>query len=186
MCTFITAVLPAEADRAAVAARLRAHRRGCIAHVNVSLQAQLKSGETACLTHHAHCDCGTPLGAALHARRSPEDKAAAAAERMRRKGWSEAKIARALSQQDEAVVRNTLAVLNRNDADTLGAAEWLACLRDLLDSGATAWIGLIHRDDDGALDASFALRGREHHTLSALDADALRHMRADTLHVIAP
>ena len=185
MCTFITAVLPAGVDHAAVSAWLHAHRRGCIAHVTASLQAQLKPGEAACLTHHARCDCGTPLGAALRARRSPEDKAAAAAGKMRRKGWSEAKIARALSQQGDAVIRNALAVKAHDDSGTLGAAEWLACLRDVLDGGATPWIGLLHRDYDGALDAPFELLGREHHTLGALDADALGRMREDTLHVIA-
>lgn len=193
MCTFITAILPVEADRAALEMRLHAHRLRLRPQANPGLARQLQTGETAFLTTWGHCDCGTPLGLASDRADTspvrPEDRAAAEARTLRRKGWSEAKIARALAQRDDAHVRDARAEADRaasgEGADTLCADAWLQCLREVLASGDTPWIGLLHHVYDGGLDREFALQGRERWPVAALDADALAHMRADVVHVIA-
>lgn len=95
MCTFITAVLPASADADAVAAIFRAHGRAFIPGAMYATRAGfLAAGERAFHTTLGHCDCGTPLGrATLSSGRDPSGDMAA---RLRRKGWSKAKIARAV------------------------------------------------------------------------------------------
>lgn len=193
MCTFITAILPAEADRGALESRLHAHRLRLQPQANPGLARQLQAGEAAFLTTRGHCDCGTALGSACsRAGKSPgrpEDRAAADALKLRRKGWSEAKIARALSQRDDADVRDARVEAGRTaageGADTLGAEAWLQCLREVLASGDTPWIGLLHHVHDGSLDREFALQGRERWSMATLDADALARMREDVVHVIA-
>lgn len=189
MCTFITAVLPAHADHAALETRLRAHRRRLRPQDNPGLKRQLASGEAPFVTTWGHCDCGTPLGRMARASGAPADKAASMAERMRRKGWSEAKIARALAQRDAADVRDARiqadGAASDEGSDTLCADAWLLCLREVLASGGTPWIGLLHHVYDGGLDREFALHGRERWSMATLDADALARMHADVVHVIA-
>lgn len=106
MCTFITIVLPAHADRAALETRLRAHRRRLCPQDDTGLARQLTSDEAPFVTTWGHCDCGTPLGLMAPASGASAGKAASMAERMRRKGWIEAKIGRALAQRDAADVRD--------------------------------------------------------------------------------
>ena len=193
MCTFITAILPVEVDRAALETRLHAHRLRLQPQANPGLARQLQAGESAFLTTWGHCDCGTPLGCAFaRAGKSsgrPEDRPAVEARKLRRKGWGEAKIARALSQREDADVRDARVEAGRTaageGADTLGAEAWLQCLRAVLTSGDTPWIGLLHHLYDGSVDREFALQGRERWSVATLDADALARMREDVVHVIA-
>lgn len=190
MCTFITAILPADADRDVVESRLHGHRRQLRPYLNEALQKQLLPGERFALSTWAHCDCGTPLGNADIGprRRTPVEADAIQAGRMRRKGWSEAKISRALTQRGDASERDVLAqkahAASGESQGTLNAEAWLDCLRDVLESGATPWIGLLHHFYSGGLDQEFVLQARENWCLAALDADALARMREDKLHVI--
>lgn len=96
MCFFIFAVLPKDADAEAVKANFRAHGRICVEAGGLSdgLRAGLAPGERLFHTTPVHCDCGTPLGQAASPGRDPAKAAEAMVARLRRKGWSEAKIAR--------------------------------------------------------------------------------------------
>lgn len=137
MCHFITAVVSAEADLTALETIFRAHGRAFSAHPDDFLIGPLAPGERCFWTTRAHCDCGTPLGGA-HRTASRVRDPKIAASRLRRKGWSDARIARALAQRDEASRRERG---HADDQTTL--AEWCELIRDALGSGAVSALGLL-------------------------------------------
>lgn len=149
MCTFITAVLPASADIDTVAAIFRAYGRVCVPRSMGAGQAHaLAAGERAFHTTLGHCDCGTPLGRATLS--SGRDKSGDVAARLRRKGWSEAKIARAVAQRAEADARPPRP--SGEPAQT-SLAEWVALIEAIIASRATPSLGLYWDNVDGAFDA---------------------------------
>lgn len=149
MCTFITAVLPASADIDTVAAIFRAYGRVCVPRSMGASQAHaLAAGERLFHTTPTHCDCGTPLGRSTW--RSGRDKSGDVAARLRRKGWSEAKIARAVAQRAEADARPPRP--GGEPAQT-SLAEWVALIDAVMASRATSSLGLYWDNVDGAFDA---------------------------------
>jgi hypothetical protein len=177
MCFFILAVLPEDADADAVKAIFSAHGRRCVEAGGLSdgLRAGLAPGERFFHTTPAHCDCGTPLGEAALPGRDPAQVAEATAARLRRKGWSEAKIARALAQQVEADARPPRP--SRDLAPT-SLADWVALIDAVLVSNATPSLGLLWGELEDVLDATDRPRIRR----AALDQDALAHMRRAVIH----
>ena len=149
MCTFITAVLPAAADADAVAVLFRAHGRAFGPGAMYATRAGfLATGERAFYTTPIHCDCGTPVGEATRSsRRDTLDDMAA---RFRRKGWSEAKIARAVAHRAEAEARPPRT--GHAPAPT-PLAEWVALIEAIVASRATPSLGLYWDNVDGAFDA---------------------------------
>src|SRR2546427_178909 len=93
MCTFITLFLPASIAQVDAAAIMQRSGRRLFAQDSPSLQSAVGPGWQPWLSA-VHCDCGTSLASAQAVREWNGD-----AERWRRKGWSEAKIARALAAQ---------------------------------------------------------------------------------------
>ena len=97
MCHYITLIVPTD-DTTALAAIMKRHGRGAWAADNPSLAKVLRPGDRQYMMARS-CDCGTVLGQQL-------DDAAVAikadneAARLRRKGWSEARITRALPRPD--------------------------------------------------------------------------------------
>lgn len=91
----------------------------------------LTAGEHCYLLARAPCDCGTFLGSALQG----TDDHDAAALRYRRKGWSEARVARALAERDRSRARR------RTNED---AAYWIDLLTGVADELALQRLGLVH------------------------------------------
>jgi len=143
MCTFITVFLPTSLPRVEAAAIMERSGRRLFAQDSPSLQAAAGPGWQPWLSA-GHCDCGTAL-ASSHAEREWKGDA----ERWRKKGWSTAKIARALAEQR---ARHEQDQQERRD-ETLGdAGQWLQRIDALLQAGA-ARIGLLVRDYDGSVGA---------------------------------
>lgn len=177
MCTFILAVLPKDADAETVKGIFRAHDRACFeaGRLSAGLLAGLAPGERMFHTTPAHCDCGTPLGWATVPGRDPAKAAEATAARLRRKGWSEAKIARSLAQQtasDERPPRPS------GELAPTSLAEWVALIDAVLVSNATPSLGLLWCELDDVVDSADRPRIRR----AALDEDVLVHMRRDVIH----
>jgi hypothetical protein len=159
MCTFITAIVPKDADTTELTAIFRAHGRACRAYVNPALAAQIDAAQAAYYTTVGHCDCGTPLGEmhkAVGRAKDPE----AIADRYRRKGWSEAKIARAIMQQDEADARPRDPL--RGEQRQTSLSEWCALIREALTLPGLPSVGLLMHDyHDSVDDEAIVLQGRE-------------------------
>ena len=132
MCHFITLVVPTD-EATAVREVMRAHVR-----------AVLQDGEHQYLTTSGHCDCGTVLAPRHDTRDSFENILAKNAARMKRKGWSDAKIARGLDD------------LRKSDARPKGGGSdslelWHAVLGDLRAKLNLPYAGLLVRFYSGAI-----------------------------------
>jgi len=178
MCTFVTAVLPASADLGAVAALFRAHGRVCVPRqAGEAESTALVAGERLFHTTPAHCDCGTPLGGTTRpSRRDTPDEMAA---RFRRKGWGEAKIARAVAQRAEADARPP----RPKDAPApTSLAEWVVLIDAVVASRATPSLGLYWEDIHGALDDQPPPTARVRVAARSLDEAVLAGMPGGVIH----
>lgn len=174
MCTFITVFLPTTLAHDTAAAIFTRSGRRLFAQASPSLQAAVGPGWQPWLSA-AHCDCGTALASA---QAEPEWKGDA--ERWRKKGWSEAKIARALAEQ---LARHAQDQQVRRDEAVGDAGQWLQRIDALLLAGA-ARIGLLVRDYDGAVSARQPKPPEHHWSRDQLDAADLLAFAPGTLHWI--
>ncbi len=174
MCTFITLFLPASLSHIEAAAIMQRSGRRLFAQDSPSLQSAVGPGWQPWLSA-VHCDCGTSLASAQAVREWNGD-----AERWRRKGWSEAKIARALAaqlarhEQDQRALR---------DEALDDAGQWLQRIDALLQAGA-ARIGLLVRDYDGSVGARQPKPPERHWLRAHLAASDLLAFEPGTLHWI--
>ncbi|HIE5353868.1 TPA: hypothetical protein ACXNP2_000418 [Stenotrophomonas maltophilia] len=175
MCTFITVFLPTMLAHDMAAAVFTRSGRCLFAQDSPSLQAAVGPGWRPWLSA-AHCDCGTALASA---RAKPEWNGDA--ERWRKKGWSEAKIARALAEQLARHAQNQQVC---RDEALNDAVQWLQRIDDLLQSGAER-IGLLVRDYDGSVGARQAKPAERHWPRDRLAAADLLEFAPGTLHWIA-
>jgi hypothetical protein len=156
MCTFVLAVLPKSVDVTALDAVARRFGR-CIspfANGADEIGPSLGTAERLFGTTPDHCDCGTALGRAAMPRGRGFEPSHEAA-RMRRKGWSEARIARAVAQAEAARGPGSGPAVQA--AEELG--RWRGFLAAALDSKLTDAIGLIWVDDN--VGDGYRLAGRE-------------------------
>lgn len=174
MCTFITVFLPSTLDHEAAAAVFHRSGRRLFAQDSPSLQAAVGPGWQPWLSA-AHCDCGTAL-ASSHAEQAWKGDA----ERWRKKGWSEAKIARALAGQ---LARHEQEQDARRDEALTDAGQWLQRIDALLQVGA-ARIGLLVRDYDGSLGARQPKPPEHHWPRASLTASDLLAFEPGTLYWI--
>ncbi|MGF6418731.1 hypothetical protein ABH900_002214 [Stenotrophomonas sp. AN71] len=174
MCTFITLFLPTSFPHVEAAAIMERSGRRLFAQASPSLQAAVGCGWQPWLSA-GHCDCGTALASACA---EPEWKGDA--ERWRRKGWSEAKIARALAEQ---LARHEQDQQVRRDEALGDAGQWLQRIDALLGAGA-ARIGLLVRDYDGSVGARQPVPPERRWSRAQLAAGELLALEPGTLHWI--
>lgn len=145
MCHFITLVAPTD-DAAAVRAVMERHGRAAEPIDNPSIRKVLVDGEHQYLTTRGHCDCGTALAPRHDAAEQLEDKLSKEAARMRRKGWSEPKIARAIEDRRKADARPRP---RSGDSDSIEL--WNAALLELSEELKLPYAGLFVRFYSGAI-----------------------------------
>lgn len=104
MCEFIILVAPS-ADVHRIAEVMDRHRRAAIPLDNPSVRKVLRTGEYQYLTTRGPCDCGTVLASDYPAPETVEERIAREVPRWKRKGWSDAKIARAIEDQRRSEAR---------------------------------------------------------------------------------
>ena len=143
MCHFIT-LIAATDDAASVRAVMERHGRAAEPIDNPSIRKVLREGERQYLTTRGHCDCGTVLAPRHNTPEAFEEMLARDAARMRRKGWSDAKIERAVEDRRKADARPS-----GGGSDSLEL--WNAALRDLRDELKLPYAGLFVRFYSGAI-----------------------------------
>lgn len=166
MCTFVT-LIAATDDLDRLAAILASRdRRGQMRRAErvdtPGLRQLLTPGEREYWLVRAPCDCGTFLG---HARpRGPDPAALRAADivRYRRKGWSDARIARAMIDKDRTGARPGRHPPNED------AAYWIDLMTALADGLGLTRLGLMHH-------FYAAAPGVEPETATRADAGPLEH-----------
>jgi hypothetical protein len=143
MCHFITLIAPTD-DSACVRRIMERHERAADPIDNPSIRKVLRQGERQYLTTRGHCDCGTVLAPRHDTPETFEDKLAKEEVRMRRKGWSEAKITRAIEDRRKADAKPS-----GGGSDSLEL--WNSALRDLWAELQLPYAGLFVRFYSGAV-----------------------------------
>lgn len=139
---------------------------------NPSVRKVLREGEHQFLTTRGHCDCGTVLAPRYDSPEAFEDRLAKEYSHMRRKGWSEAKVARALEDKRKANVKP-----DGGGSDSIEL--WNAVLHDLRTELSIPYTGLLVRQYSGGIATeAFAASRREtekgvpwQETLASLEQD---------------
>lgn len=174
MCHFITATLPAGLSSEAVETIARNHGRNWLSASNKYVARHLDDGEQYFYTTRGHCDCGTSLGSS-RAGDKDESKLAKQLKKLRRKGWSEAKIDRWLKDKEKA--RS-----NRPEPEN-DAAIWVALIDNVLGSTDAKYVGLLLHFYSGDLnDEQIAISHVETVPRSELTEDRLRAIHEDVLY----
>lgn len=145
MCHFITLIV-ATGDVAALTEIMAKHGRAAMPIDNPSIRKVLRDGECQYLTTRAHCDCGTVLSAHRDTAEETDKTLADDEARMRRKGWSEAKIARAMDDRRKAEAKPKAAGPDSFDL-------WEAVLLDVQTGLKLPYAGLFVRSYSGAVDS---------------------------------
>lgn len=179
MCHYVTAVLPRSADHARLDAIARDHGR-CLERLpNPRVEAQIGPDEQYFFTTVGHCDCGTPLGAFARRHRDAPDWPALE-QRLLRKGWSKAKVARSIAQKQE----DHRAESEVSEADhRRRLSDWMDFIGAVLGPGKASHVGLLLHMYSGSINAGFELEGRQDIRMADLTAKVLANMKEDVLHV---
>jgi len=143
MCHFVTLIAPTE-NADAVRAVMERHGRAANSIDSLSIRKVRHDGERQYLTTSGHCDCGTVLAPRHNTPEAFEDKLAKEAAKMKRKGWSAAKIARAIEDRRKADSRP-----DGGGSDSLEL--WNAVLHDLGKGLKLSYAGLLVRFYSGAV-----------------------------------
>ena len=188
MCTYITAVLAAGADEERVRGLADHWRHGWEAIENRHVLKQLRPGERYYMTTGKYCDCGTALGSLSSEWRGRTDEPSLKVPALRRKGWSEAKIARWLEDKRKAAGHRQRKEqwLAGNPA---GPEEelWLGFLNAAITQGATRSIGLLLHWYGGAVETErIDIGSRTQVRLAQANEDVLRRMEYDVLYEFVP
>jgi hypothetical protein len=173
MCRFVTATLPATAPIAALDAIARSHGRQFRRLPSPSVERQLEAGEAYFLTTLGHCDCDAPLG--LARARGPDE--GEEARKLARKGWSPAKVARALAQKRESAE----ASFQTRDGEAL--VRWTDFVRAVLAAGHVPELGLLLHHYRGPLDEDVTLGERRRVKVTAGLPEVLRDLEEDVLYL---
>lgn len=171
MCHFVTLIAPTD-DAAAVRAVMERHGRAADPIDNPSLRRVLRDGEHQYLTTRGHCDCGTVLAPRHDTPEAFEEKLAKEEARMRRKGWSDAKIARAIEDRRKADAKPS-----GGGSDSL--EQWNAALHDLRENLKLAYAGLFVRFYSGAIATEAFAASRRDVTKDTPWQDALASLEHD-------
>jgi hypothetical protein len=171
MCHFITLIAPTE-NSDAVRAVMERHGRAASPIDNPSIRKVLRDGERQYLTTSGHCDCGTVLAPRHDTPEAFEDKLAREAAKMKRKGWSAAKIARAIEDRRKADSRP-----DGGGSDSLEL--WNAALHDLGRELKLPYAGLFVRFYSGAIATEVFTASRRQVSKCEQWQDALGSMEHD-------
>lgn len=163
MCHFITATMSPSADEAA----LRRHAEGALLKweplQNPSVEKLLLPGERYFLTTRGMCDCGTSLGlTSQRGELSPLDEADYTRDikKYRKRGWSQAKIDRWLSQLQSDRERKIRAATHRPDEVHSEIDRWVDFISAALQGQATEWISILLHFYHGPLSERISLKHR--------------------------
>jgi hypothetical protein len=188
MCHYITATLPPGADLTSVAAIFKDCKFGFGLIENAHVIAQLPAGSSYVLTTRKHCDCGTVLGSMAHAVEATPGSLDRDLERLRRQGWSEAKIQRWVAEKKAAREKDERKAQHEAERGTPGAKPWIDLLSAVLASGATKQLGiLLHRYKGGGVaNERIGLKDAITTRLVEVTPEFLMTMKEDVLYNFTP
>lgn len=178
MCHFITATVPGNADRKQVRAVIAAHRRGFQRLSNPHTQPQLPPGDQYLGLTRKMCGCGTVLGCLASQEGDSAEPRAREVEKLRKQGWSEARIERWRGGRDRTREKRGQAPEQR----LAEAQGWIDFLRALLSVEGTSHVGLLlHWYRTGPEEERFAIQRIETMPVGKLTPEWLMRIEEDVL-----
>jgi hypothetical protein len=178
MCHFISAVLPASADLPLLEQIASAHGRRLQPLNNPSVRALLKPGEGYFLTTQGHCDCGTSLGEVARAESQLpklQNAVDTKEQKLRRKGWTAAKVARWREQKVQHLQ-------SPRDSVSDEITRWLSLLKQILTFGGSPYIGLLLHWYDGQVEDDIEISERQAVPFKLLGPEFLGRLKEDVLY----
>ena len=154
---------------------------------NEFVKNQLKSEESYIWKRCKYCDCGTLLGS-LSEKNTQQAKKADESEikKLRRKGWSEAKIQRLMNERNKKEERYTEDLEQRKTSAQNGIQEWIDFCKKLFEITPIKTFGiLLHWYGGGISNERINLKGRISIDKSELTAKNLLEIEEDTLYIIS-
>jgi hypothetical protein len=154
---------------------------------NEFVQKQLKSGESYIWKRCKYCDCGTPLGT-LNAKNIKRTKGISEAEieKLKRKGWSEAKIQRFLNDKNKKEEQNDKDLEQMKLSAENGVQEWIDFCKKLFETVPIDTFGiLLHWYERGISNERITLNGRTLIDRSELAAKKMLEIEEDMLYIIS-
>ena len=138
MCTRISVFVPTAANLDA----LESWSEDCGVGIERVAGAEGQWRDTTILVTRSYCDCGTPIG---HLTRSgPRHDPERNVRELRKRGWSEAKIARSLSQKKDAKERKDA----QRAANAVAAlTDWVTFFKGAPTRAHLRSIGVFYRED---------------------------------------
>ena len=185
MCLYITATLPRSAKLDCVAPIFVAYKLSFEAISNPYVLEQLPPGEVYLSTTGSHCDCGSALGS-LGGRDDPAGYEHEL-KKLRRKGWSEAKILRWLEQKEQTKEKHVREDEARARSHTPAAQHWVDFISAVLNSRCTDKVGILlhfyHMDVQGE---RIKILGKKRVGAGELTPRVLMEMEYDVVYEFVP
>lgn len=187
MCLYITATLPRGANLDCVAPIFGTYKLSFKTISNPHVLRQLHPGDVYISTTSRHCDCGSVLGS-LGGRNGNEPEGYEhELKKLRRKGWSEAKIRRWLGQKEQTKEKHVREDESRVGCEMPVARYWVDFISAVLNSKCTDRVGILlhfyHTDVEGE---RIKLLGNERVKLEGLTPRVLMEMQYDVLYEFVP
>jgi hypothetical protein len=183
LCHFITATLPQSANIDLANQVFRSHQLGFKVVHNPHVSPQLNPGEIYILTTRGQCDCGTALGALNRHGPSKDLTYESEVAKLRKQGWSGAKVQRWLKQKREAEEKRKKEVDARAQGGMAEAETWVSLVSDLLQSGHANRVGvLLHLYHGGVETERVNISERRKVRLADLSPEYVMRMSEDILY----
>jgi hypothetical protein len=183
MCYYITATVPEDADLERLRPVIDTWKRGFARVTNPHVQPQLPPGDQYfCLTR-GMCDCGTVLGSLSAGEGDPAAADARELEKLRRKGWSESKIARWFSERQQTQEKRARERAEARGQRNHHAVDWIDFLRALLATGITPRVGiLLHWYRASPENEGCVIRQKQRVKMDEVTPDLVMQLEEDVLY----
>jgi hypothetical protein len=143
MCLYITATLPRDAKLDCVAPIFETYKLSFGTIPNPYVLKQLPPGEVYLSTTTSHCDCGSALGSLGRRERDEPESYEHELKKLKRKGWSEAKIGRWVGQKGQTREKHAREDEARARSNTPVAQYWVDFISAVLNSKCTGKVGIL-------------------------------------------
>ena len=178
MCRYIFVVLPKELSLQRLSLLFTGFGRRLGPDPSLDLLPSVP-GARSCFTSPRHCDCSTALGWGFVDDTVPFKPSPRKLREWRRRGWSQAKIDRALADSRAARERRNA----RERAETRQDLErWYRLIHAVLEEGGAPWIGLYVKDIESDHVPPPARRRRR--PVAEMSTDWLSRLEEGTLYLI--
>lgn len=177
MCHFILSTIPPNVDQEIILRTIKKyHRDYRPAEHNLSGEI-IHKDDKLYYTTKGHCDCGTPLGTGNNSRSKGPSKRDLS--KLRRKGWSEAKISRWVDQWMKNIKKDNRKLSEYDRSTTPEITEWKELVIDILSQKEIVRFGLVLV---WSPKSKITIDSVKQISLDNLDIDVLRCMEENVLY----